>query len=204
MPLSPAIASLPLTPTRVAPPSQSLATPCAPTTKRSRSTPRLQPLADPTEPVLAASSEAPQSSDPQTRPGDIIGNPPPASPLGSTATPSPPANLTIPDDQDSKISLPPNARKKLQSWIRSRHLICEGNFYIFETVDFSAVDRFSECIATLGGTVISVEPVDKIWMGEHRQVMLYRVRASLHTPCHEIKQYWIKYGRFRTRFDGRE
>ena len=97
--------------------------------------------------------------------------------------------------------LPPEAQKKIQCWIRSRHLICSGNFFVFETVDYSAIDRFSACVAALGGTVISVDPVDKIWMGDHRQVILYRARASLHTPCHALKQYWIKYGGFHSRFD---
>ena len=102
----------------------------------------------------------------------------------------------------SKVSmLPPEAQKKIQGWIRSRHLICSGNFFIFETVDFGAIDRFSDCVATLGGTIISVDPVGKFRMGNHRQVLLYRVRASLLTPGHELKQYWIKYGSFRTRFD---
>jgi phycoerythrin-associated linker protein len=90
--------------------------------------------------------------------------------------------------------LPPEAQKKMQCWIRSRHLICSGNFFVFETVDYS--------VAALGGTIISVEPIDKIWMGDHRQVVLYQAKASLHTPCHNLKQYWLKYGSFRTRFDG--
>ncbi|GET41712.1 CpeR family transcriptional regulator [Microseira wollei] len=99
--------------------------------------------------------------------------------------------------------LPPQAQKKMQCWIRSRHLICSGNFFIYETVDYSALDRFSDCIAALGGALLSVEPVGKIWMGDHRQVILYRAKASLHTPHHALKQYWIKYGGFRTRFDER-
>lgn len=97
--------------------------------------------------------------------------------------------------------LPPTAEKKLQCWIRSRHVICAGNFFVFETVDYSAIERFTDCIKALGGTVISVDSIGKIWMGDHRQVILYRVRASLHTPHHDLKQYWIKYGSFRTRFD---
>ncbi|MEG5244484.1 MULTISPECIES: CpeR family transcriptional regulator [unclassified Microcoleus] len=97
--------------------------------------------------------------------------------------------------------LPPQAEKKLQCWIRSRHLICSGNFYIFETIDYSAIERFTESITALGGTLISVLPIDKIWMGDHRQVILYRAKASLHTPCHNLKQYWFKYGSFQTRFD---
>jgi phycoerythrin-associated linker protein len=108
--------------------------------------------------------------------------------------------LTPPESRNSNM-LPPEAQKKMQCWIRSRHLICSGNFYVFETVDFSTVERFSNSVAALGGTVISVDPVGKIWMGDHRQVVLYRAKASLHTPCHALKQYWLKYGGFRTRFD---
>jgi len=97
--------------------------------------------------------------------------------------------------------LPPIAERKLECWIRSRHLICSGNFFVFETVDSSAIERFTDCITALGGTVISVNSNGKIWMGDHRQVILYRVKASLHTPHPDLKQYWIKYGNFRTRFD---
>jgi phycoerythrin-associated linker protein len=108
--------------------------------------------------------------------------------------------LTLPDSVAPKM-LPPEAQKKMQCWIRSRHLICSGNFFVFETVDYSAVERFSDSVTALGGTVISVDPIGKIWMGDHRQVLLYRAKASLHTPCHALKQYWLKYGGFRTRFD---
>jgi phycoerythrin-associated linker protein len=101
------------------------------------------------------------------------------------------------------LLLPPIALKKLQGWIRSRHLVCNGNFFVFESVDYTTVERFSECISALGGALITVEPVDKIWMGDHRQVLLYRAKASLHTPCHALKQYWIKYGSFYTRFNHR-
>ncbi len=97
--------------------------------------------------------------------------------------------------------LPPIAEKKLKNWIRSRHAICSGNFFVFETVDNSTIERFSECIEALGGSIISIDSVGKIWMGDHRQVILYRVKASLHTPHHDLKPYWIKYGSFRTRFD---
>jgi phycoerythrin-associated linker protein len=99
--------------------------------------------------------------------------------------------------------LPPEAQKKLQCWIRSRHLICSGSFFVFETVDYPTIERFAECIKALGGALISVDSVDKIWIGDHRQVILYRAKASLHTPCHNLKQYWIKYGSFHTRFDER-
>jgi phycoerythrin-associated linker protein len=97
--------------------------------------------------------------------------------------------------------LPPDAQKKIQAWIRSRHLICSGNFFIFYSVDFSAIERFSEAISALGGSIISIEPIDKIWMGDHRQVLLFQAKASLHTPHHNLKTYWLKYGSFRSRFD---
>jgi phycoerythrin-associated linker protein len=101
------------------------------------------------------------------------------------------------------IMLPPVACKKMQAWIRSRHLICSGHFYIFETLESSSVERFEECVNSLGGTLISVEPVKKIWIGNSRQVWLYQAKASLHTPHHELKQYWIKFGGFHTKFDER-
>ncbi|MEL7144546.1 MAG: CpeR family transcriptional regulator [Cyanobacteria bacterium J06573_11] len=97
--------------------------------------------------------------------------------------------------------LPPLAQKKMKAWIRSRHLICSGHFFLFETVDYSAIERFTASIKSLGGTVISVISAGKIWRGNHRQVILYRAKASLHTPHHDLKQYWMKYGNFRTRFD---
>lgn len=97
--------------------------------------------------------------------------------------------------------LPPIAEKRLKSWVRSRHIVCSGNFFVFETVDYSAIDRFSDCIGALGGSIISIDSVGKIWMGDHRQVILYRAKASLHTPHHDLRHYWMKYGGFRTRFD---
>jgi phycoerythrin-associated linker protein len=97
--------------------------------------------------------------------------------------------------------LPSVACKKMEAWIRSHHLICSGNFFIFETLDYSAVERFEECITSLGGTLISVEPVKQVWMGNHRQVILYQAKASLHTPHHDLKEYWFKYGSFYSRFD---
>lgn len=109
--------------------------------------------------------------------------------------------LATNEDEIGAKMLPPEAEKKMQCWIRSRHLICSGNLYVFETVDYSAVERFAECVTALGGTVITVDAVDKVWIGDHRQVILYRSKASLHTPHHQLKPYWIKYGNFRTRFD---
>lgn len=99
--------------------------------------------------------------------------------------------------------LPPIAHKKMQAWIRTRHLICSGNFFILETLEYTTVERFEECVKSLGGSLISVEPIKKVWIGSHRQVILYRAKASLHTPNHDLRQYWLKYGGFYTRFDER-
>ncbi|MEO0457077.1 MAG: CpeR family transcriptional regulator [Cyanobacteria bacterium P01_A01_bin.114] len=99
--------------------------------------------------------------------------------------------------------LPPEAEKKMQAWIRSRHLIRSGNFFMFETVEYSTIEKFQDCVQALGGTVICVEPTKKIWIGNHRRVVLYQAKASLHTPHHDLQQYWIKYGSFHTRFDER-
>jgi phycoerythrin-associated linker protein len=101
------------------------------------------------------------------------------------------------------LMLPPIADKKIQAWIRSRHLIFTGQFLIFETLDYPTVERFEECITSLGGCLISVEPLKKIWMGNHRQVILYQAKGSLHIPHHKLRQYWFKYGSFQTRFDER-
>ena len=98
---------------------------------------------------------------------------------------------------------PPKAEKKLKTWIRSRHLICSGNFFLFDTLDYPAIERFTECVETLGGSLICVEPLKKVWIGDRRQVILYRAKASLLTPHNDIKEYWIKYGGFYTRFDER-
>lgn len=97
--------------------------------------------------------------------------------------------------------LPPIARKKMQAWVRSRHLIFSDKFLIFQSLDYPAVERFEECVGSLGGCLISVEPIKQVWMGNHRKVMLYQAKASLHTPHNELRQYWFKFGSFRTRFD---
>jgi phycoerythrin-associated linker protein len=97
--------------------------------------------------------------------------------------------------------LPPIAQKKMEAWIRRRQLICSGNFFIFETLDYTAIERFEACVKSLGGTLISVQPVKRVWIGNHRQVVLHQAKASLHTPHHDLKQYWFKYGCLQTKFD---
>ena len=75
--------------------------------------------------------------------------------------------------------LPLQAKKKMQSWIRSRHLICSGNFFIFETLEYSTLDRFAQCVTTLGGALISVRKAKIIMLGNHRKVVLYRAKFCL-------------------------
>lgn len=99
--------------------------------------------------------------------------------------------------------LPPQARKKMECWIRSRHLICSEIFFIFETVEYPTIETFGECIESLGGALICVNPINKVWIGNHRKVILYQAKASLHVPHHDLKQYWIKYGSLYTKFDER-
>jgi phycoerythrin-associated linker protein len=91
--------------------------------------------------------------------------------------------------------------KKIQEWIRSGHVICSGNFFILETFDYSMVVRFSEYAVSLGGILISVSPLDKVWIGKRRQVILYQAKVSLNTPHHDLKAYWFKYGSLYTRFN---
>ena len=111
-------------------------------------------------------------------------------------------NVLLPELRQLEITmLPPAAVKKMKCWIRSRHLICEGNFFILETLEYSTVERFEDCVSSLGGSLISVNGIKKVWIGNHRQVILYQAKASLHTPHHELKQYWIKYGGFHSKFD---
>ena len=74
--------------------------------------------------------------------------------------------------------LPPSAEKKMRCWIRSRHLISLGHFFILETVEYTTIERFTECVTALGGTLISVESINKIWMAPNRQVVLYQAKAS--------------------------
>lgn len=96
---------------------------------------------------------------------------------------------------------PTCAIKKLKIWIKSHHLICEGNFFVLQTVEYSMVERFEKYIAMLGGSLISVESTKKISRGNHRQVILYQARASLHTPNHDLREYWQKYGGLCSKFE---
>jgi phycoerythrin-associated linker protein len=49
--------------------------------------------------------------------------------------------------------------------------------------------------------LISVEPIDKLWIGDRRQVHLYQAKATMFNPWPNLKDYWLKHGSFRTRFN---
>jgi len=95
----------------------------------------------------------------------------------------------------------PVAEKKLRSWVRSRHLICSCNYFVFESPEYTSIELFGDCIGTFGGSLSRVQRVGKIQVGNRRQLMLYRAKASLLIPNHSLKQYWIRHGSFHTRFD---
>lgn len=97
--------------------------------------------------------------------------------------------------------LPPVAKKKMQTWIRSRHLICSDNLFIFETFDYPTIEKFEQCVLALGGNFLSVKVLKKVWRGNHRQVILYQAKAKFKTPHHPLKQYWYENGSFYTKFD---
>ncbi len=97
--------------------------------------------------------------------------------------------------------LPPVAEKKMRTWVRSRHLICQKNKLIFETYEYPAIDRFEECLMSLGGELVSVNPLKKVWRGNHRRVILYQATGIFESPNHPIQQYWYENGSLYTRFD---
>jgi phycoerythrin-associated linker protein len=99
--------------------------------------------------------------------------------------------------------LPPVAIRKMQTWVRSRHLICSQKTLIFETFDYPTIENFEECLISLGGKLISVEALKKVWRGTHRQVILYQAKGTFNTPNHPIQQYWYERGSLYTRFDER-
>lgn len=99
--------------------------------------------------------------------------------------------------------LPPVAKKKMQGWIRSRHLICSKNLLIFETFDYSTIERFEECLISLGGELKSVDTLKRVWRGNHRRVFLYQAKGIFPGSNHPIQQYWYENGSLYTRFDDR-
>ncbi|TGG83840.1 MAG: CpeR family transcriptional regulator [Aphanocapsa feldmannii 288cV] len=101
---------------------------------------------------------------------------------------------------DTRLS-PSQATAKLKGWMRSRHLICCGHFFVMESVDQSLIDRFCNCIEILGGTLITVEASGRWAMGPGRHVVVLRARATLLGRSSELITYWAERGGRHTRFE---
>jgi phycoerythrin-associated linker protein len=93
------------------------------------------------------------------------------------------------------------ARKQLRSWIRSQHLICLGQDFIFETVDQMQLERFEACLKVIGGEVRVVVAVGNWPMGPRRTFKILRAIAPVPRPRGlEVQRYWANHGSFQTRF----
>jgi len=91
--------------------------------------------------------------------------------------------------------------QQFRSWIRSQHLICQGQDFIFETIDHSQLERFEACLNMIGGQVRSVRAIGNWPMGPRRTFKILRAEAAVPRPKGlEIQRYWAERGSFQTRF----
>ena len=91
--------------------------------------------------------------------------------------------------------------QQFRSWIRSQHLICQGQDFIFETIDHSQLERFEACLNMLDGQVRSVKAIGNWPMGPRRTFKILRAEAAVPRPKGlEIQRYWAERGSFQTRF----
>ena len=91
--------------------------------------------------------------------------------------------------------------QQFRSWIRSQHLICQGQDFIFETIDHSQLERFEACLNMLDGQVRSVRAIGNWPMGPRRTFKILRAEAAVPRPKGlEIQRYWAERGSFQTRF----
>lgn len=91
--------------------------------------------------------------------------------------------------------------KLLKGWIRSQHLICLSNQFVFETVDQTALEKFEHCIVLLGGQIRSITAIGNWPMGPHRSFKILRAIALI--PKNTSKNlviYWAKRGSINTRY----
>ena len=94
-----------------------------------------------------------------------------------------------------------DAEKYMRSWIRTQHLICFDQDFIFETVDQSHLERFERSLAVLGGKIRSVEAVGNWPMGIGRAFKILRAKALVPRPgAEKIVEYWAKQGSTSTRY----
>lgn len=93
------------------------------------------------------------------------------------------------------------AQKQFRNWIRTQHLICVGQDFIFETVDQMQLERFQDCLKFIGGDVRVVRAVGNWPMGPRRTFKILRAEAAVPRPRGlEIQRYWANHGSFQTRF----
>lgn len=91
--------------------------------------------------------------------------------------------------------------KLLKGWIRSQHLICLSNQFVFETVDQTALEKFEHCIVLLGGQIRSITAIGNWPMGPRRSFKILRAIALI--PKNTAKNlviYWAKKGSTNTRY----
>jgi phycoerythrin-associated linker protein len=91
--------------------------------------------------------------------------------------------------------------KLLKGWIRTQHLICLSNQFIFETVDQTALEKFEHCIVLLGGQIRSITAIGNWPMGPRRSFKILRAIALI--PSSNSKSlviYWAKRGSITTRY----
>ena len=104
-------------------------------------------------------------------------------------------------DRPKSLQADRPAIKQFQSWIRSQHLICKGQDFIFETIDHSQLERFEACLKMIDGQVRSVRAIGNWPMGPRRTFKILRVEAAVPRPKGlEIQRYWAERGSFQTRF----
>lgn len=93
------------------------------------------------------------------------------------------------------------AIQQFRSWIRSQHLICQGQDFIFETIDHSQLERFEAYLNMLNGQVRSIRAIGNWPMGPRRTFKILRAEAAVPRPKGlEIQRYWAERGSFQTRF----
>ncbi|BEV36091.1 CpeR family transcriptional regulator [Synechococcus sp. M16CYN] len=91
--------------------------------------------------------------------------------------------------------------KQIKSWIRSQHLICERNNFVFETVDQTQLEKFERYIESIGGKIRTVKAVGNWPMGPKRSFKILRAVASVPRPGGEaFVTYWAERGSQQTRY----
>ncbi|APD48338.1 phycoerythrin-associated linker protein [Synechococcus sp. Ace-Pa] len=103
----------------------------------------------------------------------------------------------------TRADLPPMAKQRLRSWIRSRHLVLKGNFLVMESLEQNAIDRFAEAVESLGGRLLSVNTDKSLYSG-NRIIRVLQGKASLmNQHWVELLHYWAEKGGSHSRFDER-